>query len=154
MSLANRMLSRDGFTLNPQVQHSAAPAAQRVRSGTQLCSSAGWVQHVGYSRQHGSNLNKSFRPILQRRWTALTGAGWYLYVHLSDICKVLFSNFTFLSTPNTSAHFLKKKKSHFKFGIQRFFFTHRGKKKSIICLFFLLQPLLPKTLFVLRPRYW
>ncbi|TNM95500.1 hypothetical protein fugu_016583 [Takifugu bimaculatus] len=41
MSLANRMLSRDGFTLNPQVQHSAAPAAQRVRSGTQLCSSAG-----------------------------------------------------------------------------------------------------------------
>lgn len=56
MNLANRMLSRDGFALNPQVQHSAAPAAQRpvegVRSGTQLCSSVGWVQrHVEYSRQ-------------------------------------------------------------------------------------------------------
>lgn len=69
---------------------------------------------------NGSNLNKSFRPVLERCWMALTGAGWYLYVHLSDICKVLFSNFTFLSTPNTSAHFLKKK-PHFKFGIQRFF---------------------------------
>ncbi|CAG10623.1 unnamed protein product [Tetraodon nigroviridis] len=45
MNLANRMLSRDGFALNPPVQRTAAPAAQRpeegVRSGTQLCSSAG-----------------------------------------------------------------------------------------------------------------
>lgn len=49
MNLANRMLSRDAFALNPQVQHAAAPAARRlaegvVRPGTQLCSSAGWVQ--------------------------------------------------------------------------------------------------------------
>uniref|UniRef100_H3DJ54 Tubulin--tyrosine ligase-like protein 5 n=1 Tax=Tetraodon nigroviridis TaxID=99883 RepID=H3DJ54_TETNG len=39
MNLANRMLSRDGFALNPPVQRTAAPAAQRpeegVRSGTQ-----------------------------------------------------------------------------------------------------------------------
>lgn len=80
MNLANRMLSRDGFALNPPVQRTAAPAAQRpeegVRSGTQLCSSAGWVQrHVDYSKQATvrSNPNKPFRPVLQRRWMALTG---------------------------------------------------------------------------------
>lgn len=150
MSLANRMLSKDGFTLNPQVQHSAAPAAQRVRSGTQLCSSAGWVQHVGCSRQHGSNWNKSFRPIVQRRWMALTGAGWYLYVHFSDICKVLFSNFSFLSTHQP---IFKKKKSLYIWNPEVFFHTQR-KKESIIGLFFLLQPLLPKALFVLWPMYW
>lgn len=64
MNLANRMLSRDSFALNPQVQHTAAPAARRpaegVRSGTQLCSSAGWVQrHVEYSRQPSGPIQTS-----------------------------------------------------------------------------------------------
>lgn len=35
--------------------------------------------------------------------------GWYLCVQLCDICKVLFSGFMFLLTPNTSAHVPKKK---------------------------------------------
>lgn len=34
--------------------------------------------------------------------------GWYLCVQLCDICKMLFSGFIFLLTPNTSAHVPKK----------------------------------------------
>lgn len=87
MNLANRMLSRDGFALNPQVQPTAAPAAQRpvegVRSGTQLCSSAGWVQrHVEHSRQCSGPIQTSLSGLF------CSAVGWLWQV--SRLYRLIF----------------------------------------------------------------
>lgn len=142
MNLANRMLSRDDFALNPQVQHTAAPAAQRpvegARSGTQLCSSAGWVhRHVEYSRQRSGPIQTSLSGLF------CSALGWLwqvsrLYRHLwvfirfwlCDICKVVFSNFMFLFTPKTSAHVPKKQFQIHKPKLSTCFLHKESRKKT------------------------
>lgn len=73
MNLANRMLSRESFTLSPPVQHAAASArglVKAVHSGAEQRSSTGWVIKTCsvIQRLFQSDLNDCIAWLVNNAW--------------------------------------------------------------------------------------